>query len=107
MTIQLSVFWIILACAAVTVIPRVLPFLVVRNMELPAVVMKWLSFIPVCLFTSLVAGGVLTQGSEGMEVDWHALLAIAPTLAVAVWTRSLALTVLVGMISMGLIRYFF
>ncbi|GIQ69427.1 AzlD domain-containing protein [Xylanibacillus composti] len=107
MSEEQTVFWIILACAAVTVIPRVLPFILARSVQLPDIVMKWLSFIPVCLFASLVAGSILKEEGDEIAVDWQVLLAIGPTLAVALWTKSLAFTVLTGMVSMGVIRYLF
>jgi len=35
MSIQLSILLIIVGCALVTVIPRVIPFIVIRKVELP------------------------------------------------------------------------
>ncbi|MCY7526036.1 AzlD domain-containing protein, partial [Bacillus safensis] len=47
--------WLIVGCMIVTVIPRVVPFIFVRSIQLPEVVLKWLSFIPICIFAALIA----------------------------------------------------
>ena len=61
MSINLSIFLIILGCAIVTFIPRIIPFIVVRNMNLPDVVTKWLSFIPICIFTALIISSFIIE----------------------------------------------
>lgn len=101
MSLNLSLLWIILACAVVTFIPRVMPFVVIRKIKLPDPVIKWLSFIPICIFTALVVDSLLIQDEGSLAIDWHVLIAIIPTLVVALWTKSLALTVIAGIVSMA------
>lgn len=106
MSVNQSIFFVILGCTIVTVVPRILPFLVVRNLQLPAPVLKWLSFIPICILTALVVENVIIKTSHSIEINWLTLFAIVPTLLLALRTKSLAVTVIFGVIFMGLLRLF-
>jgi branched-subunit amino acid transport protein len=107
MSINLSILLIIIGCAIVTVIPRVIPFIMIRNSELPPKLVKWLSYIPICIFTALIVDSMIIDDSASLlAIDWTVVMAILPTLIVAIWTRSLSLTVIVGIVTMALIRFF-
>lgn len=106
MSINLTVFLIILGSAIVTFIPRVIPFIVIRNISLPKVVIKWLSFIPVCIFTALIVDSFIIQDTSVLAIDWRVVTAIIPTLLIALWTKSLSATVLVGIVCMATVRFF-
>ncbi|WP_042349724.1 AzlD domain-containing protein [Bacillus massiliigorillae] len=107
MSVDTTILLIILGCALVTVIPRIVPFMLVRNIELPQLVIKWLSFIPVCILTALVVDSVLIEADHGIAIDWNVLIVIVPTLFIALWTKSLSITVIVGVILMAIIRFIF
>ncbi|GIN57311.1 AzlD domain-containing protein [Lederbergia ruris] len=108
MSIQLSILIIILGCAIVTFIPRIIPFIVIRNIQLPKIVIKWLSFIPICIFTALVVDSFIIQDNKSLlSIDWSILAAIIPTLIIALWTKSLSVTVIVGIICMASVRFLF
>jgi len=107
MSLNLSVLLIILGCAAVTFVPRVIPFIVIRNIELPQVVVKWLSFIPICIFTALIVDSFIVNDESLLSIDWGILVAIIPTLLVAIWTKSLSVTVIVGIVCMATVRFLF
>ncbi|WP_035174980.1 AzlD domain-containing protein [Bacillus atrophaeus] len=106
MSMSLPMLWLILGCAIVTVIPRIVPFIFVRSVQLPEVVLKWLSYIPICILTALVAENMLIETENAVELDWTVLLAMLPTLLTALWTKSLSATVIIGVISMAFIRIF-
>jgi len=80
---------LILACAAVTAVPRVLPLLVLARLRLPQWLLDWLSYVPVAVLASLLSLELANAGTAG-------LLATAVALAVAAVTRSLLGTVLAG-----------
>jgi branched-subunit amino acid transport protein len=103
---SLPMLWLILGCAIVTVIPRIVPFIFVRSVQLPEVVLKWLSYIPICILTALVVENMLIETENAVELDWTVLLAMLPTLLTALWTKSLSATVIIGVISMAFIRLF-
>lgn len=107
MNVDLSLLWLIIACALVTVIPRILPFVIVRNAQLPKPMQKWLAFIPVCLMTALVVQGAIQPAEAGLSIDGLYLLILLPTLITALWTKSLFLTVIAGVASAALLRWLF
>lgn len=100
-------FWILVGSALVTLLPRILPFIFVRQFELPGPFLRWLSYIPVCILTALVVDELLLESEIGaIHLNTTALIAIIPTLIVALATKSLSLTVLTGVIVMAIIRLF-
>jgi len=107
MNVNLTILFIIMGCAIVTIIPRITPFILIRNIKLPKIIIKWLSFIPVCIFTALIVDSFIVQEGSIISIDWFVLAAILPTLIVAIWTKSLSLTVIVGILSMAAIRLLF
>jgi branched-subunit amino acid transport protein len=88
--------WLVLACAMVTVLPRVLPLVLLSRFALPAWLRTWLAYVPPAVLAALLAiEVVLVDGQPAFEGN-PALLAIAPALAAATLTRSLIATVLAG-----------
>jgi branched-subunit amino acid transport protein len=107
MSLNVSILLIIVGSAIVTFIPRVIPFIVIRKIGLPKIVIKWLSFIPICIFTALIVDSFIIQDESLLSIDWRVLAAIIPTLIVAIWTKSLSVTVIVGIVCMATIRFVF
>lgn len=107
MSAELSVLLVILASASVTFLPRILPFVIVRSLNLPPAFLKWLSYIPVCLLAALIMQGLIRPTGGVPEVDWRNLAVVVPTLLAAMWTRSLLATVLTGVAAAALLRFLF
>ncbi|RKQ18114.1 AzlD domain-containing protein [Ureibacillus endophyticus] len=107
MTTTVPMILLMLGCAFVTWLPRVIPFILVRNIELPDVVLRWLKYIPVCILSALVIESLFNAEGAIVTFDWLNLSAFVPTLIVAVITKSLSKTVVVGVVSMAILRYFF
>lgn len=100
---------VVLGCAIVTWLPRILPFIIVKNVQLPPIVMKWLSYIPICILTALIVEHVWqidTEGTLSISIDFPFIAALIITLITAIWSKSLAITVIVGVVTMALIRFF-
>ena len=87
---------LVLACAAVTAVPRVLPLLVLSRFQLPQWLLDWLRYVPVAVLAALLALETLSTGMAG-------LLAVAVALGVAAATRSLLGTVLAGVAAYGVL----
>ena len=104
MTTTWAFILLIFGCAAVTWLPRVLPFALVRNLTLPAVLLKWLSFIPICILSALVWDSLFVREDKLVTIDWINASTLLPTLFVAIWTKSLSKTVIAGVVTMALIR---
>jgi branched-subunit amino acid transport protein len=100
MDIRPEILALILACAAVTAVPRVLPLVLLSRIALPPWLLAWLAYVPVAVLAALLAIEVLiVDGSPALLMSSNvnsALLAIVPALAVAALTRSLIGTVLAG-----------
>ncbi|VVM35246.1 AzlD domain-containing protein [Terribacillus sp. AE2B 122] len=104
MSMNSTVLTVIVLSALVTVIPRILPFILVRNLRLPDAVMKWLSFVPVCILTALVIENLLIQEKSSLTIDWPVLLILLPTAIIAYKFRSLSMTVVTGVLLMAIYR---
>lgn len=100
-----TMFLLIVGCAVVTWIPRILPFIFVKNIQLPDVVLRWLQYIPVCILSALVFESLFYGGETFVVPHWPSVAAFIPTLIVALITKSLSWTVIVGVISMAIIRF--
>lgn len=97
MDVRPEILALILACAAVTAVPRVLPLVLLAKIELPRWLLAWLAYVPVAVLAALLAIEVLlVEGKPSMSSANPALLAILPALAVAGLTRSLIGTVIAG-----------
>ncbi|SOC35034.1 AzlD domain-containing protein [Ureibacillus acetophenoni] len=107
MTTTLGMFLIILGCAIVTWLPRVIPFMLVRSVQLPDVVLRWLTYIPVCILSALVIQSLLNTEGNFVTFEWLNLIAFIPSVLVAIWTKSLSQTVIAGVLTMAVLRYFF
>ncbi|KAB7672487.1 AzlD domain-containing protein [Bacillus sp. B1-b2] len=97
-------FALLVGCMLVTLIPRVVPFLIARNFTISKPVEKWLSYLPVCIFTGLIVESLLNTEGAGFSIKWSVLLATIPTFIVAILSKSLLITVLVGVACMAVVR---
>ena len=107
MTTSIAMVLLILGCALVTWIPRILPFVLVKNMKLPKIVLRWLAYIPVCILSALVIEGFFKKDSTIVTVQWINILVFIPTLLVALLSKSLSKTVIAGVVTMAGFRFFF
>ncbi|MEC1685355.1 AzlD domain-containing protein [Bacillus mojavensis] len=104
MSINAYILTVIIGCALVTMIPRVIPFLVVRNISLPEPVLKWLSYVPVCILTALVVKDCMIQSNDSLTLNWQVTVVLVPTLLIALKTKSLSMTVISGVVLMAGLR---
>lgn len=109
MTTSVHMLIIIVICGLVTWLTRIIPFIVISKVQLSEQVVKWLSFIPITLFTALIIDGVIEQqsGSFGYSLNIPFLVTIIPTVLVALVTRSLTITILAGIFVMAMFRLLF
>lgn len=105
MTTTWTFFWLVVGCAVVTWLPRILPFIFVKKFDLPDIVLRWLAYVPVCILSALVFESLLNTDGPIVTFDWLQVGAFIPTLLVALLTKSLSLTVLVGVITMAVLRF--
>lgn len=89
MDIRPEFLGLVLACAAVTAIPRVLPLVALSRVELPGWLLGWLRYVPVAVLAALLAIELRSAGAAGLP-------AIAAAFAVAFASRSLLGTAVTG-----------
>jgi branched-subunit amino acid transport protein len=89
MEIRAEFLALVLACAAVTAIPRVLPLVALSRVQLPGWLLEWLRYVPIAVLSALLCIELLTSGKAGLP-------AIAAAFTVAFLTRSLLGTALAG-----------
>lgn len=109
MTTSLHMLIIILLCGLVTWLTRVIPFILITKIQLSEKVVKWLSFIPITLFTALIIDGVIEQHDNGLgyTLNFPFIITMVPTILIAVITRSLTFTIIGGILIMALLRWLF
>lgn len=89
MEIRPEILALVLACALVTALPRVLPLVLLSRFQLPRLVTEWLRYVPLAVLQTLLVIELLGAGIAGV-------VAIVAAFAVAVWTKSLLGTVIAG-----------
>ena len=89
----------------VTWVPRMIPFILVKYKGLPAIVERFLKFLPVSIIFALILSSV-TNAKTGQlpSFKWLDLLAIFPTTYIAFKYKNLILTVVCGVILVALLR---
>ncbi|MEK9197522.1 AzlD domain-containing protein [Ureibacillus sp. 179-F W5.1 NHS] len=106
MTTSLSMILLMIGCAIVTWLPRVIPFMLVRNVKLPDIILRWLSYIPICILSALVLESLFNSEGTIVTLNWLNVIAFIPTLIVAIFTKSLFKTVIVGVLTMAILKFF-
>jgi branched-subunit amino acid transport protein len=108
MEIRWDILIIILGSAMVTFIPRVLPLVLLSRMNIPNGLIRWLQHIPIAVMAALIAQELFISEDHlalyDTRLEW---LTALPTFAVAIFTRSLLGTVVVGLICMMVLRWAF
>ncbi len=96
---------IFLGMAAATYFPRLIPLVALSKIELPRVVMRWLSYLPVAILSALIFPGAIQRaGAIDVSPGNPGLWALIISFGVAVKTRNLILTVVVGGVAMYLVQ---
>jgi branched-subunit amino acid transport protein len=108
MEVRWSIFIIIIGCALVTFLPRVIPLMLLSQMELPKWLIRWLKNIPVAVMAALLAQELLLADNQfSISENMFTLLAAIPAFIIAIWTKSLLGTVLIGVVFMMILRFIF
>lgn len=91
---------LVAAMGAVTYLPRMLPLVLLSRRRLPAWFAEWLELIPPAILGALIAPSLFAnEMPRSLTLGKAELLAATPTLLFALRYRSLAGTVIVGMLA--------
>lgn len=102
--------WLVIGgMALVTVLPRLIPILLLSDRKLPPVVERWLALIAPAILSALLLPELLldrgtTPATLLLSTSNTFLLAGVPTFLVAWKTKSLFGTVTVGLVTVALLR---
>ena len=88
-------------------VPRVLPFVLVKYKGLPDIVVRFLHYLPVSILFALILSSLTTEIGHLPQFKWMEILATVPTVIVAFKSKNLLYAVIVGIVSMALIRLVF
>ena len=98
----------ILGCTIVTWLSSVLPFVLLKKFDLPKAVIEYLSFVPIVIMSVLWFDSLFIQKiGEFPQINYENLLASLPTVVSAIISKSILVIVVVGIISLAIIRYVF
>jgi branched-subunit amino acid transport protein len=105
MEVSWTILIIIIGCALVTFVPRVLPLMILSQLELPTWLIRWLKNVPVAVMAALLAQELLLSNNQFSIMDnGLKILAAIPAFIIAILTKSLLGTVMVGVITMMILR---
>lgn len=99
--------WLILILGGLsTYLTRLSMILLFSRWEIPAWLQRALRLVPAAVFSAIIAQEVLTQnGKLNLEMTNPRILAAALATVVAWKTRSVLLTILIGMVTLWLLKW--
>lgn len=106
---NIYVWSVIIGGGIVTLLPRVLPITILSKLKLHSKVEEFLTYIPISILSALIAVELFTVDNKFSIGDGNyiELMAAIPTVLVAIKKNNLLLTVLVGIISIAILRVIF
>lgn len=104
MQVRPAMLLLILGMGLVTVVPRVLPLVTLSRVRLPASAERWLAYVPVAVISALLAVEVLVVDDRVSAPDAGRLLPVVAVVAVALWRRSLVLSVTAGIVTAAVLQ---
>ncbi|MBZ3776799.1 AzlD domain-containing protein [Lentilactobacillus otakiensis] len=98
----------IVGTGLVTWISRITPFVLLKKFELSKGVVEFLSFVPIAIMSALWFENLFIQHIGQLpSIEWGNFLASVPTVIAAIISKNLLVIVIVGVISLGVIRFVF
>ena len=98
---------VIFGMGLVTFLPRWLPLVYLTKRSLPAWLVEWLDFIPAAILSAILLPALVSDSATRSVDLWRPEFIVAiPTFLIAILTKSLGGTVIVGMILFGLAEKF-
>ncbi len=99
--------WLILGCFVVAFAPRLIPLLFFRTRKIPDWFNEWMRYVPISLFTALVVKDVFVTSTYTATIsNIPDIIAAIIVIGVAYWTRSMAISVILGLLAVFLLAMF-
>jgi branched-subunit amino acid transport protein len=97
----------IIGVSLVSILPRILPVALFSHFEFPEPLKRWLSFVAPAVLGGLTALSVLAPGGDiNISIYNRYIWAFIPTLLVAIKTRSLFYSLLIGILIIAMLYNF-
>ena len=91
-----------------TLLPRILPITILSKIKLNKNVEEFLTYIPISILAALIAVELFTVDNKfSIQGNFLELLAAIPTALIAFKKNNLLLTVVVGIVSIAILRFVF
>ena len=103
---NMYIWIIILGGAIVTILPRVIPIMFVSKINLNDKITKFLQFIPIAILSALVVSEIFITNNK-LYINTYEMIAVIPTVLVAIIKDNLLPTVIVGITSLAILRVIF
>ena len=98
---------VIFGMGLVTFLPRWLPLVYLTKRTLPPWLVEWLDFIPAAILSAILLPALIMDSTtRSLDLTRLEFIVAIPTFAVAILTKSLGGTVIVGMVLFGLAQKF-
>ena len=98
---------LVLGMAVLTFIPRYLPFALAGKVTIPSWLSQALSFVPIAVLTIIIVQSTLIRDQQlSLTLHNYHLMAAIVAFIVAIITRHLFLTIIVGLLSFALMKQF-
>ncbi len=102
-----TVILTIILMSLVTLAPRTMPLGFLGGRNLPRPLLIWLRYVPVAALSAILALQVLRPGdSDAQQTTNLYLWACMPTFVMAIWQKNLFVTVVTGVLTVALLRFF-
>lgn len=96
----------IIGSGVVTWLSRIMPFWILRKVKLSPRVIEFLSFVPIVIMSALWFENLFHQHLGHLpSIDMENFLASVPTVISAIISKSLLVVVIVGVISLAVVRF--
>jgi len=105
MPVQSKIYLVIIGMWVANYLPRMIPMVVLSKMKIPRPVIWWLGFVPAAVLAAIIAPSLLMPDQELLiSLENKCLLSAFPAFAVAIKTKSLVWTLIIGMVCMALLQ---
>lgn len=100
-----KVLTVIIGMMLVTYIPRMLPLAILSRINISKGVLNWLSYVPVAVLSALLAPELLLKnGQLNINLSNTYLLASVPCFIAGIYSKSIFITVVTGMVMVVLLN---
>lgn len=96
----------IVGCGLATWLSRVAPFIILKKYQLSLAIIEFLSFVPIVIMAALWFENLFHQNLGHLpSINYENFFASIPTVIGAVITKSLLVIVVIGIISLAVVRW--